>query len=1262
MKIKVTNKTRIKILLMIISLLMPVLNISAISLGEAGELANFEMRIDNIGANILGTVIYKAGYTGNIYNNKAMDNAINEPIDIFFSNVKYYLSDGTTADLFGYYWTAESRDEHIAIVEIGDSEYDDDIGTESCYLILTPKSLGTAVISVSMSTSLKADTLELVNPVTKTFSINIVDAAKHAEAEPTFLRSGGASISAGVPLQIGYTTATTISIDKLVGYDYSNLSGGSYYKNITNYKWHASLSRTDIIKINDASSISSQSINSGKAEKGSTKNIVITPLKEGVVDIVFTFTPTDSALISVYGDDIKYIMTVDVTKVVGAFDFTITSDRKAYGGNEPANSNTDDEWDNIFGFGMSLQRDLAFSANNNNAYDLNSDIDIMFQKPTEPVIKPTEPYDLNSAVDIMYQNKNTTPTEKSPNLVPTVPTTKNNQNNNTGNFEVDLNSSIDIMFQKPTEPTIEPTEPYDLNSAVDIMFQNDRAPKSNSPIPTIPTTAAPTTKSSNFEVDLNSPVDIMYQKPTQPVRETTEPYDLNSAVDIMFQNKNGSGNNNSNNIYGDPVNSSNTSAAGLSGSYGAQNIQDFAAAGISTGGDKEVTLTISEFKAQINGVWQDITDNIPFEITEISYKYPTRVINPSANSKAMTEVVINEKTNKYELEYLIASMKNDNEIKITIDNIELQESFDVTVSIKANIYGDTKTSTKSYKVMFVKTEQNGSISNVSMVLDRETEINDKQVITGLIGRNQSEIMMSVEIGSIDIIDFTAEDNIRTLYNLNEYEFSVKSSAPNVVGVIMPDLDTYYYEDDSTFKLLLKKTGKSTVTVTVTDMNNRDITHTRTFTVNVTDGVLSSEEGAIASAVLKYREETLYRDKTELYAFPDTKMQIDIVRLMEFSSLAKSSDNYMRELKNYSWEAISNSYTVSIESGTERGSSSDSGKKTITLNANNIGTATIMITFVSDREDIQHFSPYTFTFTVIVNEIGGRFMPLINYDKETVTIMAENGSGIYLYEFDPEKGPEYMYCLKAVADGASQDNEKWYPFMGSEMDISSFVPKSGAPYRLGIRLAYDVEKEANGNYSSANRQVVLISPRRVLSKAEKNEIVYKNEQIMLNSPGADEIDIYYQVGLSGWLKGTISGSSGIPFPSSLAPMGAVVQIKYAAVTGEKESSSNFGSAPVKVKVPKASAKPNIKQNNKKSAYTGFSNKMEYSVDGETWAECPKGSIAYSDLKSKFKDLYKEEDSSDYVLFLRTKANYKRDGILKTPASDIVLLKIAESIYE
>ena len=1263
--ITVTTKMRIKILFVIISLILPIINLPAVSAVEAGEVADFQMWIEAAEANILGTVVYRSGYADNITNTGAMNNDIDQPIDIYLSSVKQYDSTGGMAELSRYYWTVKSNNEDIAEVELQNGyeviDYADNyvsIGSEAadCYLTLTPKSIGTAVISVNMAANINTLTGELIKPVTKTFTIMIVDAAKHSEAEPIFVRNGGASIPADAPLHIGYTTETTISIHKLVSYDYSSLNSGSYTKDINNYTWHASLDSTDVIKINDAYQISSQTVKNGNTEKDSTKNIVITPLQEGTVDINFTFAPTDSAVVSIVGSSIEYTQTVNVTKVVGSFDFKITSDKKAYRRGIPESEYYGDEEDE-FNFGMSLQNNVAFAGNNNFEPDINSDVDMMFQKPPEPTTEaPTEPYDLNSDVDIMYQNRPTTaPTEKPTNPPAGTNNNKNNNNNNK-NFEPDLNSDIDVMFQKAPEPTTPaPTEPYDLNSDVDIMFQN-RPTTAPTEKPTNPPAGNSNNKNNNnFEPDLNSDVDMMFQRAPEPTTpEPTEPYDLNSPVDIMFQNKSS---------YADAGNN-NHGASGLSNAAAVNSTPNFTGTNFNTsevtvGGDREASLIISELRAQINGEWTLIDDDIPFEIKEISYKYPTLITDSSAKKSDVTEVKI---TDEYELDYYNAAFYNDGEIELFIEDIEVQTGFDVIVSIKAEIYGDVKTASKPYNILFITDEDDGAITDISIMQDWEIEIADKQTISGIIGRNQTGSLLEFVIDSIDIVDFTEDDNIYTLYDLSEYEFAVDSSSLNIVGVIVPDLSE---EDSSTFKLELKRTGKANIAVKVTSITDPTKTYMKTFTVNVTDGVPSSEEGAIASVLLKHGQEKIYNGGT-LYMLPDSELKIDIDKVLEFSSAAKASDNYTRELKTYKWLAGSDSSVVNIDNSMGGNITSDSlsDDKTITIVSDKItGEATVVIALESERADITSKSAYFFSFKVVVNGIGGNFLPVIDYEQETVRIAMDVYEGNYLfYEFDQDRGPEYMYCLKAVSDGSSQEKEKWYPFMGSEMDISALVPKSGSSaYRLGIRLANDVQKEEDGNYSSANRRVALIPPRRVLTKAEKSEIVYKNEQIMLSLPGSEAIDIYYQVGLSGWLKATISGNSGISFPSSIAPMGVVVEIKYAAVPSDSENKEgNFGSVPVKIKVPKAGAKPNIRGDDQKASYTGFSAKMEYSVDGMNWSEAPKGAIAYKDLAVIFGEAA-QDTGSERVIYIRTKASYKNDGSLKSPASDIVALKIPASVY-
>lgn len=536
-------------------------------------------------------------------------------------------------------------------------------------------------------------------------------------------------------------------------------------------------------------------------------------------------------------------------------------------------------------------------------------------------------------------------------------------------------------------------------------------------------------------------------------------------------------------------------------------------------------------------------------------------------------------------------------------------------------------------------------------------------------------------------------------------------------------------------------AKVTVTVTIKedDGNGKEISKSkqRGFTVKVNNiGVLPEDEGDIVKVELVLGKESLSANRElfrEFYLKNDTKdvMQIDISKVY-VSDSSKSTANYMSELKNYEWqlEIVKETNDVDILNGIDPPKSdnatlnsnrnygtkyiymddkyldqTDSSKymyakkvlekesakpeksftfstgwyPTIWTKSDNKGvTVKLTILPLTSEEEQTGKEPFTATFKIYTNEMGGQFLPVIDYEKETIRIVenrtftVEDGNKIFADEFytflnDEVKltgKPLYMYCLRAVADGASQTSEKWYPFYGSEMDISKYIPKNEkTEYRIAIRLSAATPND-NNNFSSGVRMPVIVPGRKTLDSTAKKQYAYENGKIMYK--GSGEVKVDYRVGLADWDRDTLTSEtgSGIQVSPLLNPLGNTVEIKLAADTQTDPAKPKFASVSFKVKVPKASKKPLVKDDGKKK-FTGFTNKLSWSAGGVdqdkskwNWTTCAKGAVIYANLKTAFPNLKMAEIDGNYYYLLYVKTN----ATAKAAESEIITVPIPVDKYE
>lgn len=315
---------------------------------------------------------------------------------------------------------------------------------------------------------------------------------------------------------------------------------------------------------------------------------------------------------------------------------------------------------------------------------------------------------------------------------------------------------------------------------------------------------------------------------------------------------------------------------------------------------------------------------------------------------------------------------------------------------------------------------------------------------------------------------------------------------------------------------------------------------------------------------------------------------------------------------------------------------------------------------------------TVKFIVYTSEMGGQFMPAIAYDDEKIKIIESrtlkefdaNGDKIFTDVTYTFTGGDikYMYCLKAAANGANQANEKWFPFYGTEMDISKYIPQTvNSTYRIAIRRADAISDD--NNYPSGVRMPLLIPARKTLDNKDKKQYAYENGEILYK--GSDEaVTIDYRVGVSGWDKKVLSSGTGngIQVSPTLNPYGNTVEIRIAAVSDGEDP--KFASVSFKIKVPAVSKKPLIKDDGKMKI-SGFSTKLSWSTGGKMndssnwiWITCENGFVLYKNLESTFPGLTKKIINGEeyYLLYLKTAAT------AKAAESEIVIVPIPTNNYK
>ncbi|MCL2774598.1 MAG: hypothetical protein FWD71_14810 [Oscillospiraceae bacterium] len=612
-------------------------------------------------------------------------------------------------------------------------------------------------------------------------------------------------------------------------------------------------------------------------------------------------------------------------------------------------------------------------------------------------------------------------------------------------------------------------------------------------------------------------------------------------------------------------------------------------------------------------------------------------------------------------------------------NVPLTDSAKVNITVSGSVYGESRSVTKTADVKFVTEADNGQIMTLKFgdIANPEniSDIYEGRMVKVLIDKNGNP-ESTIELGNFEaqIYDIS-QPNLKRILDGGEYTVKAAADKTDLVSISV---------DDSSKQISIVPQKAGTVKIKVTAVRNDvDSAYSVQFTLNISNfGILPADEGTVVSVALKRNNgiNTIYTGEDKILYLQNGisdygALTVNIDRVL-VSAANKASTNYTDVLKNFKWQinTTAGGTDSSLLSLDNMSGTTDTGKAAINIGTEKISTETdpILLTitvFPQQSDGIYDTGNKSMSvqFEVVVNGLGGKFALDIDYTGEKINILTDKiGEDLLYYNFNGSNNAvEYMYCLKAAADGASQSAEKWLPVMGSSIDISRVIPKtaSSAVYRIGVRLA-DAVPEEDGNFSPDNRKTVILNPRRTVTAAEKKSVVYKDGQIMLNNEDAEYINVIYTVGACETVNNEIiNGKTGISLPLRNNPLGSTVAVQFAAqIDSENPANSRFASVPFKIKVPRIGKMPVIKDDKRKGRYTGFNGKMSWSAtnnvatgSADGWTKCQNGFVSYANLRLAFPGLQKDASGEFYNLYVKT------DAYNKTPESDILVVKIPADRY-
>lgn len=680
----------------------------------------------------------------------------------------------------------------------------------------------------------------------------------------------------------------------------------------------------------------------------------------------------------------------------------------------------------------------------------------------------------------------------------------------------------------------------------------------------------------------------------------------------------------------------------------------------------EVGIKLENFQIEVNGEKKDIAELVSENNADLTAYITVEREKISENIKT------DEENSLWETD-----LANTAKIKCSIDMsssflldpfiyVPLVSGALVEIEIEGCIYNEYKSAKRWIEVIFVTDNYDGKLASLNFTINGDPVYPGDTFEVEVDKEGSAESFLILENFKAEVYDSkNIASGYKTLINPAEYTILAEAENPDIL-----DIEKGF--DSILITPLKQGQTKLSVTAKMTGSGSEIEIPIQIISVNI--GISEKEEGKILSIELSRDNE-----KSKIYTGENRiiylKNNIDNFKALTINidkviiSANKPESGYTDELMHYKWDIIqepSNILSFEKDSGI-----TESGKDTIKIGTEKITgeTDNIKITLrITPRTksygengeevySIDRSKSLEVSFGIKVNGLGEKFVLEIDYSKEKIYIINSKvgeDKSYYVYTGTPE----YMYCLKAVEEGAVQSSEKWFPFMGSSMDISGFIPVSGTiPYRIAVRDA-DAPRENDGFYSADIRKIIELYPRRTITSAEKKAVLYKNEKIIYKGLESGFENIFYKVGMGEFKKGEINANSGIDVPSRLNPLGNTVTLKFAAFIDRENAENNrFASSEFKIKIPKAGKMPVIKDDQRKK-YSGFTNKMLWSTTGEvnSWQNCSRGFVRYENLKLAFPELQKDDEGDFYILYLKTAAKEK------TPESNILIVKIPVEKYE
>ena len=692
----------------------------------------------------------------------------------------------------------------------------------------------------------------------------------------------------------------------------------------------------------------------------------------------------------------------------------------------------------------------------------------------------------------------------------------------------------------------------------------------------------------------------------------------------------------------------------------------------------EIYVEFENFRVKINGEDKDIAE----------------LVNNNASLTAYITVDKDKISELRDSEAWQINPANMNQLKCAVDinseflknpvvNVPLIKDAYIEIIIEGLIYNEYKSIYRNLEIKFALPEDDGKIALLNFKSGEEP-VYQGESLEGKIDKD-GKALEKIILNSFELEIYDSENSsngFKRLLNYNGYIIKAEAGKSGIVNISV---------DNDSKKIIITpvQAGNTSISVVAEILETGEIFVVQFNFASVNIGILPEDEGKIISVELKRdgQNQKIYTgDNKTLYIKDNVQnyeaLTINIDEVTITSNTAGSG--YAEELLEYKWEIFQNypqsqhvrhynnygdyiyysaNNMLSIEKTS--GLSDNNGKADIKIGTERIFgetgniTVTIKITPVNNTDNIEEIKKsFIVEFKVVVNEIGGKFIPEIDYNNERIRIvMSKTGNDKGYYVFSGEL--EYMFCLQAAETGLSQSGEKWYPFMGSYIDISGFIPKNGTePFRIAIKPIVS-ETEEDGNYSADIRKIVNLYPRRTVTSSERKAILYRDGKIIFDGLDDGVEYIFYKVGLSDYARAEINAYNGIDVSLKSNPLGAVVTIKFAAKTDSyNEENNRFASAEFKVAAPKTVKMPLIKDNKKKK-YTGFTDKMLWSSSGnfhEDWTCCSKGAVLYENLRLAFPDLEIDKSGNFYNLYIKTAAT------AKALESEILILKIPADKYE